>query len=162
MNLLASMNLATLTYVSTLLTVLSVVLGFFGYVRGWWESPDRKEERARQKAMADALLGEAPVLDRRGEVIDPGKPGLVALQRASDDRLSKVEEAFVKLADQGAAIRTNTESIAELHAKDAEHDAVMAVIIAHTFDAAARANLEAERLKAARKNNGAIDGEVAE
>lgn len=43
----------------------------------------------RVRAAADAILGEETTLDRRGEVIDPGKPGLV-------HRVATVEEAVVE------------------------------------------------------------------
>lgn len=136
------MDLATLTYISTLLTILSVVVGCIGYVRGWWESPERKEERDRQKAMADALLGEAVVRDRQGKIIDPGKPGLVA-------RTVGLEEAVATLVNQDARIKA-------VEAKTSEHDTAIAAIIAHTFDSGARSALEAERLRA--QNTGSDGG----
>lgn len=50
----------------------------------------------RVRASAEAILGEEPVLDRSGNLIQPGRPGLVHLQRENSARLTTVEEAIVE------------------------------------------------------------------
>lgn len=141
--------------------LIGLALAVIGQIRGWWESPRRKDEREKveqdrvlNQAMAAALLGRAEIRDRSGGVLVKKELGLVAKHEI-------LQETVTSIADQSKAIAELASGQADLRAKDAEHDAVIAVIIAHTFDAAARANLEAERLKAA-KNNGAIDGEETE
>lgn len=139
------MDLPTLTYVSTLLTIISVVIGFVGYVRGWWESPERKEERARQKSMADALLGEAAVLDRQGKELDPGNPGLV-------HRVSQVEEAVVEfrhmtglLTEVLGRVDAIEHDHKEVSRRVDDHDTAIASLIASTFERGANAALAVEQ-----------------
>lgn len=133
-----------------------LVLCIGGFAR-WWNSA--KPARDRAEAGWDAILGEAAVLDRRGDIINPGKPGLVALQQASDARLAKVEEAVVAINHLTGMYAESMKRHDVTDGRLAEHDSAIAAIIAHTFDVGAKAALEVERLRAA-NNKSAVDGEV--
>lgn len=146
--------------IGTYTAIGALAIAIIGQLRGWWESPRRKEERAKveqdrklNQAIATALLGRAEVTDNAGGILVPKELGLVAkvdmLDRTvttlvdRDSRIKALEAAYVSLTTR-------------VDAKDAEQDAAIAAIIAHTFDTGAQANLEAERLKA----RGTIEGEV--
>lgn len=105
-------NLPSLNSVDWLLGILGIAAILVGWGRGWLESPKRRTEREQNKAVADAILGEAAVKDRNDNVITPGQPGLV-------HRVTTVEEAVVEfrhmvglltetqhtLSDHGARIK---------------------------------------------------------
>lgn len=126
----------------------TLALGVIGQLRGWWESPRRKEERAKveedrklNQAMAAALLGRAEIRDNAGGILVPKELGLVA-------KVDELDRTVATIVNQDTRIKALETGFVSLSSKDAEHDAAIAAIIAHTFDAGARASLEAERLKA--------------
>lgn len=92
------MNLPSLDSVNYTLAILGIAGLVVGWWRGWWESPRRRETRARDKAVAEAILGEPEVHDLAGKVIMPAKPGLVS-------RTSTLELAVSTLIDQDARIK---------------------------------------------------------
>lgn len=140
------------------LAIGTFALGIIGQMRGWWESPRRKEERDKveadrrlNQAMATALLGTAEVRDNAGGILVPKAVGLVAKVENLGLDVS-ILGRDVSTLDRTVSTLVNQDSrIKALEAKDAEHDAAIAAIIAHTFDAGANAQLEAERLRAAQR-----------
>lgn len=78
-----------LAYVAVAGAVVTVLGG--GGVLGWWwrKQPQREEERARNTAVAVAILGEPAVPDRSGAELQPARPGLV-------HRVGTLEEAVVE------------------------------------------------------------------
>ena len=86
-----------LAYLAVAGAVVTVLGG--GGVLGWWwrKQPEREAARARNAAVADAILGEEAVRDRSGEVIQPSRPGLV-------HRVGTVEEAVIKMGDLAGLI----------------------------------------------------------
>lgn len=80
-------NVSTLDWVLGAIAIGSWLGGLWLYL-----SPGIR----RNKAVADAILGEAEVKDRSGQVIQPPRPGLVHLQHDNSQRLSTVEEAVVE------------------------------------------------------------------
>ena len=108
------MHLPSLDSVNYTLAILGIVALFIGWWRGWWESPRRRETRARDKAVAEAILGEPEVRDLAGKVIAPSKPGLVS-------RTSTLEQAVSTLVDQDARIKlleTDVEMLKRRELKD--------------------------------------------
>lgn len=86
-------SLDSVNYTLGLLGIAAIVVGWW---RGWWESPRRREQRERERAMHEALLGAPEERDLSGTVTREARPGLVALQRADSERLEKVEDAIVE------------------------------------------------------------------
>jgi hypothetical protein len=91
-------DLPSLDSVNYTLAILGITAIFVGWWRGWWESPRRREARARDKAVAEAILGEPAVHDLAGNIIMPSKPGLVS-------RTSTLEAAVSTLVDQDTRIK---------------------------------------------------------
>lgn len=141
----------TLTQVGILVGIL---VGIVGQVRGWWESPGTRARREREQIVAeqnrkihDAILGQPEETDVSGAVIQPARPGLVALQRADSARLAKVEEAVVAM-NHLTGLFTEAMKRMDVHeGRLSEHDHAIAALIATTYERGAKTVLEAERLK---------------
>lgn len=89
---------------------LVTMLGGGGILGWWWrKQPEREAERARNAAVADAILGRAEVLDLSRNEIAPAQPGLV-------HRVSGVEEAVVEFRH---AIGLLTETLKRIDTLDA-------------------------------------------
>lgn len=127
-----------------------------GGVLGWWwrKQPDRERERARAKAADDAILGEPEVLDRRGEQIVPGSPGLV-------HRVAQVEEAVVEFRHMSGLL---TEVLGRIDTIDnrvklLEETGIRDIVQA--AERAATAAVSAEMLKLVNER-GTVDGDADE
>lgn len=112
----------SLNYTVTVLGILGILVGWW---RGWFESPKRRSQRAQDKAVADAILGEPPVKDRNEKVITPGQPGLV-------HRVAQVEEAVVEFRHV-IALYTETQKRLDIH------DRAINALIAGSLERAATA-----------------------
>lgn len=84
-------------------------------------------------ALGDAMLGSPQIKDRRGEVIDPGSPGLV-------HRVAQVEEAVVEFRHL-VGLLTETQKRLD------RHDAAIEALIAGSLERAATAMSSAELLR---------------
>lgn len=99
------MNLVSL---AALGTILIAVLTVWVFAR-----PSLK----RNNAVADAILGEEEIRDRSGSLIRAGRPGLIHVQAAVDQRLSNIEGVVAKLADQDVRLG-HLESTTVVHGAD--------------------------------------------
>lgn len=79
-------DLESVNYTLALLGLASIAIGV-------WRSKTRK----RAAATFDAILGQEPVTDRKGDIMRPGRPGLV-------HRVTTLEEGFAQLANQEVRI----------------------------------------------------------
>lgn len=84
-------------------------------------------------ALGDAMLGSPQIRDRRGEVLDPGSPGLV-------HRVAQVEEAVVEFRHM-VGLLTETQKRLD------QHDAAINALIAGSLERAATAMSSAEMLR---------------
>lgn len=128
-----------------LIAAIFSVLGGGGLI-GWWRTT--RPSRDRAATGWDAILGEGPILDRNGKVMQEGQPGLI-------HRVSEVEHAVKTLAEVVAnqhAMNRRVEAAEyrlDRHDRRFEgHDESIAALIASTFERGANATLTAaERLK---------------
>jgi alpha-D-ribose 1-methylphosphonate 5-triphosphate synthase subunit PhnG len=106
------------------------VLGGGGLLGWWWRNqPKREQERARNAAMADAILGEPAVLDRSSNEIQPPRPGLV-------HRVGTVEDAIVEFRH---AIGVYTEVLGRLDRVEQDVASLKDARVQHIVSAAERA-----------------------
>lgn len=150
----------------------TLILGIIGQLRGWWESPRRKEERDKaqadrelNQAMAAALLGRREIRDHAGGILVPKELGLVAKVDGLERDVSDATATLSTLVDQNTritALETGYVSlaarVASRETKDGEQDAAIAAILANTYERAADTTLQAEE----KRTHNIIEGEVAE
>lgn len=98
-------------------------------------------------ALADAMLGSPPIRDRRNEIIDPGKPGLV-------HRVDQVEEAVVEFRHLVGLLTETQHTLAR-------HDAAINALIAGSLERAATAMSSAEMLRLVNERD-TLDAETEE
>lgn len=128
------MTLPSLDSVNYTLAILGIIGFVVGWWRGWWESPRRRQQRSQDRAVHDAILGEAVVRDRNEKVIRPGQPGLM-------HRVTKVEEAVVEF-------RHVVGLLTEVQKRLDIHDAAINALIAGSLERAATAMSSAALLQA--------------
>lgn len=129
------------------ISVLNWLLALFGVVStgvGAWLYFRPGVQRG--KAAIDAILGEPEIKDRRGAVMDPGKPGLV-------HRVASVEEAVVQFSHLVGIV---TEALGRMDAIDSrvkalEDSNVRDIVVA--AERAANATVSAEMLRLANERD---------